>query len=81
MRVGLIEGYLVAEVEIFTFNVAERRRDASFGRQLHLPGDPVPAVLPVDDAAAAPRDGRNCSQLEHDPKSLNQKVIFTHWVL
>jgi hypothetical protein len=21
------------------------------------------------------------NELEHDPKSLNQKVIFTHWVL
>jgi hypothetical protein len=46
-----------------TLNIAERRRDASFGRQLHPSGDPVYAILPLDDAAVAPRDGRNRSAL------------------
>jgi hypothetical protein len=46
-----------------TLNIAEHRRDASFGRQLHPSVDPVHALLPLDDAAVAPRDGRNRSAL------------------
>ena len=40
-------------------NVAGRRRNARIGRRLPPPENPWLARLPLDDAAAVPRDARN----------------------